>query len=79
MRSTPSNPWAPLALAAVIGLSASCGSDGKLSLANTTSSGRCTGRGYHVPRLYGRRGIHPGCGGAARHSARHDTDGFIFG
>ena len=30
MRSTPSNPWAPLALAAVIGLSACGGSDGKL-------------------------------------------------
>ena len=30
MRSTPSNPWAPLALAAVIGWSACYGSDGKL-------------------------------------------------
>jgi len=30
MRPTPSNPWAPLALAAVIGLSACGGSDGKL-------------------------------------------------
>ena len=39
MRSTPSNPWAPLTLAAVIGLSACYGSDGKLPRLAAASPG----------------------------------------